>query len=288
MAQPERDSIALPDGSMALLRWEKVSAPRLVFAHANGFCASAYTRVLSRLSERFDIVALDLRGHGRTTLPADPATHTSWDIYAEDIVQVCARLDRAPELLAGHSMGATSSLMAAARMETAPPLALVEPVILPAALYAAYHTPLRGLIRRRIGMGDRARKRTNGWPGRDSVAARYTARPTFADWAPGVVEDYLRDGLIEVGDEARLACDPLWEAANFEAQGHNVLRAARQVGPRARVLKAEHRSTIWSTGALSARSIPIDALRGAGHLAPMSQPDRVADWIVQTATRFGL
>lgn len=288
MADPVRDTLALPGGSMALLRWENAGASRLVFAHANGFCASAYTRVLSALSERFDIVALDLRGHGRTTLPADPATHTSWTIHADDIARACARLDRPPDLLAGHSMGATSALMAASRMGAGTPLALVEPVVLPAAIYAAYGTPLRGLIQRRIGMGDLARKRTNGWPDRDSVAARYRERRTFADWAPGVLEDYLRDGLVEAGDGVQLACDPHWEAANFEAQRHNVLRAARQVGARARVLKAERRSTVWNAGGLKARSIVLDTLPGAGHLAPMSQPDAVADWIAQTATRFGL
>ena len=273
---------------MALLRWPAPDRPRLVFAHANGFCASAYTDLLSRLAGRFDIVAMDLRGHGRTALPADPASHTGWDIYADDIAALVARLDRAPDLMAGHSMGATASLMAAARLDAAPPLALVEPVILPAAVYAAYATPLRALIRKRIGMGDLARRRTNGWPDRDSVAARYRERPTFADWAPGVVEDYLRDGLVETGDSVVLACDPQWEAANFEAQRHDVLGAAGKIGPRARVLKAERRSTVWNAKGLCARGVRVDALPGAGHLAPMSAPQGVADWIAQTARGFTL
>lgn len=288
MTDPVRDTIKMADGTMALLRWPAPDRPRLVFAHANGFCASAYTALLNRLAGRFDIVAMDLRGHGRTTLPADPSAHTGWDIYADDIAALCERLDRRTDLMAGHSMGAASSLMAAARMKTAPPLALVEPVILPALVYTAYATPLRALIRKRIGMGDLARKRTNGWPDRNSVAARYRERPTFADWAPGVVEDYLRDGLKETPDGVVLACDPQWEAANFEAQRHDVLGAARRIGARARVLKAERRSTVWNDKGLAARGVPVDALPGAGHLAPMSAPEAVADWIGETARRFGL
>jgi Lysophospholipase len=193
MSEPVRDMIDLPGGAMALLRWPMADGPRLLFAHANGFCASAYIQMLGGLAGRFDIVAMDLRGHGRTTLPADPSTHVSWDVYADDLAVLCERLDRRPDLMAGHSMGAASSLMAAARMDAPPPLALVEPVVLPALVYAAYRTPLRPLIRKRIGMGDLARKRTNGWPDRESVAARYRERSTFSDWAPGAVEDYLTD-----------------------------------------------------------------------------------------------
>lgn len=288
MIEPARDTIRLPDGEMALLHWPAPDQPRLVFAHANGFCASAYRKMLSQLAGRLDIIAVDLRGHGRTRLPADAATHTSWDLYADDLTALYALLDRPPDLLAGHSMGAASSLMAAARMDEAPPLALIEPVILPAAVYAAYHTPLRAIIRKRIGMGDQARKRTNGWPDLETVAARYQERPTFADWVPGAVEDYLLDGLIETADGVALACDPHWEAANFEAQRHDVLGPARKAGARARVLKAAQRSTVSNSKGLIARGVAIDTLAEAGHLAPMSHPDAVAAWIAQTAERYGL
>jgi len=286
--EPARDTIQFPDGKMALLRWPAPEQPRLVFAHANGFCASAYRQMLGRLAGRFDIVAMDLRGHGRTRLPADPAMHTSWDLYAEDLAAFYARLDRPPDLLAGHSMGAASSLMAAARTDRPPPLALIEPVILPGPVYAAYRTPLRAIINRQIGMGEKARKRTNGWPDREMVAARYRERPTFADWAPGAVEDYLRDGLIETADGVALACDPHWEAANFEAQRHDVLGPARKLAGRARVLKAERRSTVWNPKGLIGRGVAIDTLAEAGHLAPMSHPDAVAAWIAETAERYGL
>lgn len=288
MIEPIRDAITIRDGKVALLRWPAIDQPRLVFAHANGFCASAYKQMLSRLAGRFDIVAVDLRGHGRSTLPADPATHTSWDIYAEDLTALHTALDRPADLLAGHSMGDASSLMAAARMNGAPPLALIEPVVLPGLVYAAYRTPLRSIIRKRIGMGDLARKRTNGWPDRETVANRYRERSTFADWAPGVVEDYLADGLTETGTGVRLACDPHWEAANFEAQRHDLLGPARKIGPRARVLKAERASTIWNAAGLRARGIQIDTLAGAGHLAPMTHLDDVAQWMETTAESFGL
>lgn len=285
---PSRGRLDLPDGSMAYLHWPAPEAPRLLFTHANGFCASAYKQMLGALAGRFDIIAMDLRGHGRSDLPAEPATHHSWDIYARDIAALVERLDRRPDLMAGHSMGASSSLMAAARLEDAPPLALVEPVVLPAIVYAAYRTPLRSLIQKRIGMGDQARRRSNGWADRDSVAERYRERPAFADWAHGVVEDYLEDGLTASGDGVRLSCDPHWEAANFEAQRHDLLKAARQAGSRARVLKAARRSTVMNANGLQGRVIAVDTLADAGHLAPMTRPGAVAQWIAETAQRYDL
>jgi pimeloyl-ACP methyl ester carboxylesterase len=288
VTEPVRDSLDGPDGQTALLRWPAAGQPRLVFAHANGFCASAYRQILSQLSGRFDIVAFDLRGHGRTTLPADPASHTSWDLYADDLAALYAALDRRPDILAGHSMGAASSLMAAARLEASPPLALIEPVVLPGLVYAAYRTPLSAIMNKRVGMGELARKRTNGWPDRNTVAMQYRKRAAFADWAPGAVEDYLNDGLRDTEAGVVLSCDPQWEAANFEAQRHDVLGPARKIADKARVLKAERGSTVWNAKGLKARGVQIDTLQGAGHLAPMSHPEAVADWILKTAEGFGL
>jgi len=283
MTEPVRRSYALPGGETQALVWPAPDRPLIVFAHANGFCASAYRRMLGALSGRFEIIAPDLRGHGRARLPADPSRHRSWDIYANDLLALYRSLERAPGLLAGHSMGASASLLAAAKLSDAPRLALVEPVVLPQPVYLAARTPLWPLFRRNVKLGEQARKRTNGWPDRESAAARYCQRPPFTLWAPGVVEDYLEDGLHRDEDGVwRLACDPMWEAANFEGQGHDLLRAARLAGSGARVLQAQKGSTVVNRPGLVKRGAAIERMDGVTHLAPMEAPERVADWIAKT------
>ncbi|WP_439636888.1 alpha/beta fold hydrolase [Oceanicaulis sp.] len=287
MIEPERAQFDFEDGMMAAWRWPNPGAPILVFAHANGFNGGAYRQLLQPLSERFEIIAPDLRGHGRTTLPADPATHTSWDIYARDLLALYDRLDRRPALLAGHSMGASSTLLAAARMSEPPPLALVEPVVLPPSLYLMARSPLWTFMKGSVKQGAMARKRSNGWPDRDAVITRYQSRPTFARWAGGVLEDYLKDGLQDSADGVKLACDPNWEAANFEGQGHNLLKAARQLGDSVQVLKASKGSTVINTVGLAARGVRIERVEG-GHLIPMEAPAIVANWLGKAADTAGL
>lgn len=277
--RPELRSYRVDRGAISVRFWRNPGAPLLVFAHATGFCASAYDQMLGPLSDRFEIVAPDLRGHGRTSLPADPATHRSWDVYASDLLALCAQLPARPQLMAGHSMGAVCVLLAASRMTQAPVLALVEPVVMPFGISLAARWPWPNLMKGRVELADRARRRADRWPDRAAALERYSRHKAFAAWAPGVLEDYLADGLAEDGSGVYLACDPQWEAAIYEAHGHDILRAARRVGDRAHVLKVAHDSTVLNQAGLSRRGFSIDQIEGVGHLAPMEAPVRVAAWI---------
>lgn len=279
LPEPVRATVQLPDGEMALLTWPKPGAPRLVFAHANGFCASAYRQMLGRLADFFDIVAPDLRGHGRSALPAHPSTHRSWDIYARDLVALNAALDRPADLAAGHSMGATCWVLAAALMETPPPLALIDPAMLPGMGYRLFRSPLRPAIARHVPIAQQARRRTRHWPDRDAALARYQGKSPFNRWAPGVLEDYLLDGLTDTETGVSLSCDPDWEAANFEAHGHDLPKAARKVASKVRLLKSEHGSVAMYASSLARKGARVETLAQSGHLAPMEAPERVANWI---------
>ncbi len=281
--EPTRLTIPLPHGDVAALVWPAPGRPRLVAAHGNGFNAMSLKPMLAPLADRFDIVCVDLRGHGRTTLPADPKNHYGWDIYADDLLQVLAALDRPADLLAGHSMGAASLLLAAGRLDAPPPLALIEPVVLPPGVYLAARTPFWPLFRARIGLGERARRCANLWAAREEVLTRYRSKPAFAAWAPGVLEAYLEDGLTEGPEGWRLACDPAWEGANFEACRHDLMAAATRVGVRMHVLKAGIGSTVVNARGLERRGAAISVMDGVSHLAPMEAPEQVARWISDIA-----
>ena len=287
MITPERTQYALEDGVMAAWRWPNRDKPILVFAHANGFNGGVYRQLLQPLSERFEIIAPDMRGHGRTTLPADPDKHENWHVYARDLLALYGQLDRSPALLGGHSMGASSTLLAAARMASPPNLALVEPVVLPPFMYLMAQSPLWPLIKARLPMGRQARARTNRWADRHAVLERYVTKATFANWAQGVLVDYLEDGLRETPDGVVLSCDPYWEAANFEAQSHGLMPAAAALGANTHVLRAETGSTTINAAGMTARGAQITPIEG-GHLIAMENPQAVSDWIHSVADLEGI
>ena len=256
----------------------------MLFCNANGFCASVYRRILEPLTKKYDVYALDLRGHGRTTLPADPSRHTGWRVYADDIGRF---LDQArtefPTVsvdrgwtLAGHSMGGVAAMMAAADRADVAGVRMIEPVILPAATAALARTPFWRLVAKKISPSKKAASRRRVWPSREAVVERYREKALFRRWKPGFLEDYLADGLrLEENGEWALACDPAWEAANFEAHAHSIWPAARIWGPQTKVLVAG----IGSTALASARrrlkvlGAELFTIADASHLLPMERPD---------------
>ncbi len=283
----ERAPFEAPDGRIAALRFP-ADAPsrRMLFCHANGFCASAYLKAFNALPPDMEILALDLRGHGRTDLPADPARHRSWDVYASDINAVVDQIgDSGPRwTFAGHSMGAVAALLAAAKRTDVAALRLIEPVIMPDAYRAMAHTPFMKFLFRRSGIVKGALGRRARWPDRAAALTSYRGKPLFQSWPDGVLEDYLMDGLEDADGGASLSCAPAWEAANFMSHAHEPLRAARDFiasGGAISALAAGEKSTLSPGPRRRLRQFGahVTVLPGVGHLLAMERPAAAAAFL---------
>ncbi len=196
---PARRSLPLPDGAISYLEWgagEPGKAP-LHFAHANGFNGLTYRRILSGLSDQFHVRAWDARGHGETTLTADPARHRNWYVYRDDLIAMAEDFKQATGkkiILAGHSMGGTASVMAAAaRPDLVRGIALFDPVMIPTA---ARIVMLASQLLRRRGnpLADGAEKRRAVFADRQTMVDRYEGRGAFRTWPRGFLEDYVEGG----------------------------------------------------------------------------------------------
>lgn len=97
----------------------------LVLAH--GHSGNVRNWALQRsLAERYRMVSVDHRGHGKTTAPADPAAY-SMEIMAEDLYQALRGLGIDRCYLVGHSMGGMIALeFALAHQEMLRALVLVD------------------------------------------------------------------------------------------------------------------------------------------------------------------
>lgn len=264
--------------------------PDIVFLHATGFNALTYRAMLAPLGERFHVWALDARGHGRTALPAGTFGYTSWRRHRDDIIAVLQKHCTAPVTLAGHSMGATVSLLAAgARTDLVSGLALIDPVILPAAGYAFSELPFAPALQRMtIPLAVGAARRRDKFESREAAVQAFTGRGVFKTFPESFIADYVSDGLVEDGKGGfRLACRPAYEAATYCAQRHNPWTALRKVTDPLVLLRAERGSTISEAAMHRVAAIKADArvatVEGASHMLPMERPDRVRSAIESAA-----
>ncbi len=282
MPEARRFSLRLGDGEMTGWRWPNDGKRPLLFLHATGFCASAYAQMLSAAARDHDIFALDLRGHGRNSLPADPARLRSWAPFRDDVRAFLDLEKRDGWILAGHSLGAATALLAAEGRSDIAALRLIEPVAMPAWLSTFAKTPLWPLFATRMPLVRGARRRRSAWRNRDEVAASYGRKSLFRDWAPGVLADYLRDGLADQDGGVRLACAPEWEAATFAAQANDFWKAAANAPAPVRVFAAkEGASTAPAFARTRFRKLGAEVVvnEDAGHLAPMQNPRELADFL---------
>lgn len=82
---------------------------RLVLIHGSGCSADSWRYQVDGLSREFEVVAIDLPGHGAS----DPASDPSVERYATTVRGVLQRIGRRKVFLAGHSLGGAVALQVA-------------------------------------------------------------------------------------------------------------------------------------------------------------------------------
>lgn len=259
--------------------------PDLVFLHATGFNALTYRHLLAPLGRDFRVVALDLRGHGGSKLPADPAAMHTWRVYPRDFLSLLPALLQGgpPPVLAGHSMGGATVLTAtAAKPGIADRLVLLDPVLAPIdAVRRAQQ--VRGLAQRipRLPIAQGAARRRASFASKQEAMEAYRGRAIFASWADPFVDDYVEDGFVaDPHNGVTLACAPEWEAATFAGLRHYAAALLARVKCPVSILKPEREAAVRVDEALLRRFKPdveIETVPGTSHFLPMEQPDLVRD-----------
>jgi pimeloyl-ACP methyl ester carboxylesterase len=274
------------DGEMAAIEFGPQDRPiDIVFLHANGFNAHTYRSVLAPLGSEMRILAVDQRGHGRTSLEANPEGRSSWIDFRDDLLGLLDALGGPPVVLSGHSMGCCVSLLATAvAPERIKRIAFFEPVIMPRGMGermasglvppgAIYDTPLlQGALRRR-----------RVFDSRDAAIGSLEGRGAFRTWSKAQIADYAEDGFRDCPDGVELACAPTWEAANYAAQAHDAWPGLDHFPRPIQILRSEVGSTARiddELPALVARGLHIETVPGTTHFLPLERPD-----VVQIALR---
>jgi len=106
-------AIGSADGVRIAYTSTGTGAPAIVFIHGGFADQSFWTEQIEPLSERFQMVTLDLAGHG-----ASGKRHREWtmDMYGEDVRAVVRALDLESVVLVGNSLGGPVALAAAKKL----------------------------------------------------------------------------------------------------------------------------------------------------------------------------
>lgn len=217
----------LRDGRISAVHFGDMSKPAaLVMLNANGFNGYSYKTILEPLGVH--CIALDMRGHGMSELPTDVAALKNWHIFRDDVAEFFDRYIDAPVVLAGHSYGAVTGVLAMPMIkDKVSGYVGFDPVLVPGPFRAINRFPGgRARMKKSLPIARNAGRRKSSFESFEAAFERYKDRGAFRGFSDEALRDYLTGGLIPDGEGMKLACDPLWEQAIFVAQGHNVFKAA--------------------------------------------------------------
>jgi pimeloyl-ACP methyl ester carboxylesterase len=264
------------DGDFHFINWGG-DGPLVHFAHATGLCAGAYTPLADILRPQLNILGLDDRGHGQTRAPANPASLSNWDVFADDLEQFLIHLGN-PVIAMGHSRGAVVSLMLAIRRpDLIKALVLIDPTILPYSwMWWWYLAKISGLARW-MPIVATAAKRRRDWPDQESILNSYRQKSVFRSWQDGFLEAYIAGGtekMLQGG--IRLCCEPAWESKCFCVCPHDIWRYVPQLKQPVLILYGADSDTFLSPAVKRFQSMVPQARFGCfekcSHFVPMEQP----------------
>jgi pimeloyl-ACP methyl ester carboxylesterase len=202
--------VAAGEVRLHYLEWEGAE-PALVLAHGTGLCAATWRPFVGALGGR-RVLSFDLRGHGDSEKPE--RGYGTVDLAA-DVARALARLGLDGPIGIGHSLGA----VVLGAVEAAHPgmfrrLVLIDPATGPPA------SPQ--FNQRASEMGERTRRKRDGWPSREALLASYRTKETFQDWREDALRAYVDEGTyIDGTGQVRLKCPPAIEAQVFDSHGYH-------------------------------------------------------------------
>jgi pimeloyl-ACP methyl ester carboxylesterase len=261
-------------------------AQQVLLVHATGFHARCWDKVSDQLPDDWHVLAVDLRGHGRS----DNNPPFTWDRFAEDLLVVCAHFGVQNAIGVGHSLGGHCvAHICALQPDLFEALVLVDPVIFAPQMYS--ETREQTFMRVEDHPVAKRRSHFASW---QAMFERFEDRLPYSLWQPDILRDYCEYGVLpaDSGDGVDLACPGIVEASvyfsNFDTDIYPLLKHITQP---VSVLRAKPRdegatqmdfsaSPTWPelAGYLpNAKDIYLPELT---HFIPMQRPDLVADYIL--------
>ena len=285
--EPVEHHVRINAVDLCYFEWGEADSaqPTVVLAHATGFHARCWDRVIAHLDETRHVIAIDQRGHGRSA----KVPPFNWESFGGDLAAFVDAMDLERIIGVGHSMGGHAVIQAAAREQPRfERIVLVDPVIMDPDLYAS----LKGTMGTQRPQDHPTSKRNNQWQSWREMFDRLKGRGSFSVWRDDVLEDYCRWGVLPNPDGPGfvLACPPLVEASIYIGSGgRDIHELFAQIEVLVTVLRGEKRTRAEAMDFLASptwerladqfqkgRDVYLPQLT---HFIPMQNPELVARFI---------
>ncbi len=216
---------SMDDGAqIAIRRWGDPAAERVVISHGNGLAIDAFARFGAELCRRFEVIAFDMRNHGRN--PQATAAQGNWPRFIADFAQILEAADNAfgakPTHGAFHSLSSAVCLLSLT--QDAYPwqsLTLFEPPM-PADAGSPLHKPF---IDYHVALSERAARRRESFDQPADLAGSMRRSSLFSLVGDEDIERLARATLRERADGSwQLCCPPEFEAETFRIEAVEHLR----------------------------------------------------------------
>lgn len=254
------------------------------FYGGNGFAAGVYMPLLTKLSARFDVSSLAMRGYWQD-LPSLKKLTREQD--AEVLIAFLEKTQDKPVVGIGHSQGATATAIAAAkRPDLFSQLYLIEPVT-----FTKSQKLVMDLIPSRLKVGQEPFKSTLAkqakWQSVEDYYEYLRAHRAFKRIGDEHLSVFAKNSLVQEGEGYRLLFTPEQELAsyfdtpfvndalktlNYKAFPYTIVIGKPSIFISHKVRK------VWQNLVPSERIIELS---DNGHLLPMEAPDNCANIIIE-------
>ena len=262
------------------LRWhyqQLGTGPTLLLVHGTGGSAHSWHHTLTALAEHYTVLAVDLPGHGFTTVPS--VVDATRDVYslegmARELHALLSTLGLTPTLVAGHSAGVAVLLRLVLDGHVAPTriVGFNPALVAPPALYIAFIAPLLGAIVQSSAVAD-----SGAWLARQTGIIRTMLQSTGTQLSAEDLARYEQLCRRPAHVHAALAMMSRWDLPR-------IVRDA--ISLRIPLTLVAGRNDRWVPLASLQKSIaciPTATMRvidGAGHLLLEERPDVVTSTLL--------
>jgi len=253
----------------------------LHFAHANGFPAGTYRKLLGFLRQEYVVIAIEKLGHN-PKYPIDD----NWEGLTKELVDYIDSNAEEPVVGVGHSFGGILTFMAAYhRPELFREIIMLDPPLAYGRLAAFLLFLAKKLrLKDRVGLVAQTKKRRTLWSSRQEAEAYFRQRAPFNTFDPDCLRDYVLSGTTVGERGVKLSFDVNVESKIFRTKPHNISSLGKRLNVPGTVIIGEnsHVSRHSLNRFAKRHGLCFERFKDGSHLFPLEYPEGTAFLIMET------